>query len=143
MSESKRRKVSIDFSKDPGVTKQSFKDECDINKILAKFQKQGVVTHVNNHSGSYSDIGYLDFTEAMQTVTRAQSMFNDLPSHLRKRFGHDPVEFLTFIQSEQPDDRREAVRLGLKAPESIQDLENEEPVTQQPGEAGPPVPGAD
>ena len=39
----------------PSMTKQSFKDECDINKIMAKFQKTGAIEHYAKHAPSYGD----------------------------------------------------------------------------------------
>ena len=34
-------------------TKQSFQKECDINAIMAKYQKTGAITHFNKHQQQY------------------------------------------------------------------------------------------
>lgn len=109
-----KRFIDYNFDEEEGLTKQSFKDECDINHILRKYQTQGVLTHVNNHSPRYHDVSGIDFANAIETATRAQQMFDELPSKLRKRFGHDPGQFLDFVQSDDPSDIDAAIDLGLR-----------------------------
>lgn len=113
-----QKTVSIDFSKTKSRTKQSHAKECDINQIMAKFQKTGIVTHLANYQGQYGDITSMDFKEAMDTVVRAQGMFDDLPSSIRNRFANDPTQFMDFIQNptNDPQIEAEAVELGLKQP---------------------------
>ena len=40
----------------PSLTKQSFKDECNINNIMSKYMKDGLIGHVNKHQGRYDDL---------------------------------------------------------------------------------------
>ena len=139
--EIKRRRVSLSCPEKERRTKQSFKQECDINHIMQKFQVTGTVTHVNNHHASYADCTGVDFTNAINTATRAQQMFDELPSSLRKRFGHDPAAFLDFVQSEDPGDRAEAARLGLipRPSDPVTILESAESGSPRvPGEEGHP-----
>lgn len=105
-----KQRVRLNFS-GTGRTKQSFKDECDINNILAKYQKTGLLEAVNKHQPQYGDVTGLDFQSAMVTIVTAQQMFDDLPSSVRKRFANDPQSFLEFVNN--PDNRPEAVKLGL------------------------------
>ena len=119
-------RVRIGFDPEKGRTKQSHKDECDINQIMARFQRTGAITHFNKFSAHYEDLTGFDYTEAMQQVAEAQSMFNELPSSLRDRFQHDPANFLDFVQN--PDNATEARELGLLSEDSQAGL--------------PPVPGA-
>ena len=37
------------------MTKQSFADECDINNIMKRYIKDGVVNHLNTYQGNYGD----------------------------------------------------------------------------------------
>lgn len=92
-------------------TKGSMQDECDINKIMLKYQKTGAVSHLNRHGADYGFASGLDFSESMRVVTDAQAMFDDLPSSVRARFGNSPSEFLDFVQD--PENQDEAVKLGL------------------------------
>lgn len=96
---------------EPTKTKQSFKNECDINNIMAKFQKTGVITHLNQNSAQYGFAPAVDFSTALQLVAAAREQFAGLPSKVRARFNNDPGEFLAFC--EDPDNRTEAAVLGL------------------------------
>ena len=46
-------------------TKQSFKKECDINVIMAKYQKTGAITHFSNHQQQYGIADGQTFQDAM------------------------------------------------------------------------------
>lgn len=94
------------------LTMQSMAAECDINNIVSKYQKTGLLDHVQKHGPQYGDMSSShDFTEAMNLVTEAQSMFEELPSSIRKKFNNDPTEFLDFVA--EPENRDEMVILGL------------------------------
>ena len=86
-------------------------DECDINKIMAKYQKTGAIAHVNKHEANYGFATGQDFLEAMTTVTIGQEMFDDLPSKVRNRFANSPAEFLKFVQDAK--NKKEGQELGL------------------------------
>ncbi len=103
-------KVSIIFA-EKGRTKQSFKDECDINNIMAKYQKTGAIAHLNTHGAEYGFATSQDFASAMRTITIAQDMFDGLPSSIRNRFANDPGQFLDFVQD--ADNKKEGQDLGL------------------------------
>lgn len=102
----------------PSMTKQSFKDECDINKILARYQQTGVLDFANKYEPQYADVTSIDFTTAMNQVALAQSMFDDLPSSLRARFRNDPSLFIEFIDN--PANHQEMRELGLLKPQEGQ-----------------------
>lgn len=102
--------------KKPSVAVQAQAKECDINNIMRKFDKTGVIEHVGNHGPSYEDApSYDDLHEAMNLVTHAQSMFAELPARIRAKFANDPAEFLEFV--DDPDNRSEMALMGLIAPE--------------------------
>lgn len=101
---------AIDFRPDTslsfvgaGRTKQSFKDQCDINFIMGRYLKSGAVDHLAKHGGQYGDVSPLSFHEAMNIVSTAEQMFNDLSSDVRKRFANDPARFLDFVQKRDSD----------------------------------------
>lgn len=103
------------------MAQQHFKDECDVNNILRKYETTGLLTHVANGTPSYGDFSsVLDFQHAQNILIAAQDAFDALPASLRKRFDNDPAVMLEFI--ENPDNREEAEKLGL--------------VNKQPAEAG-------
>ncbi len=105
-----RERHQINFP-DQGRTKQSFRDECDINNIMAKYQKSGLLDFVNNHQAQYGDATGVEFQAAMELVVRGQELFDALPSSVRKRFDNNPEEFLEFVND--PASEAEAIKLGL------------------------------
>ena len=101
----------------PSLTKQSMMQECDINFIINKFQKTGVIDHERTYKGDYGEFESIDFHDAMNMVAEAQSMFETVPSSIRKEFDNDPGKFLEFVQNEENKPRM--LELGLLAPEYI------------------------
>lgn len=80
-----------------GRTKQAFKNECDINAILAKYQKTGTITHLNKHQAFYGTQPQIDLLEAHAAIDRAKKVFADLPSNVRKEFDNNLGKYLAFI----------------------------------------------
>lgn len=130
------------FFKKKGRTKQAHADECDINQIMAKFQETGAITHANNHQANYDFVSGLTFTQSMEIVTTAGRMFDELPSSLRKRFNHDPAQYLTFVQD--PANLDAMGDLGLLTPEAtaarIVAIKATEALSTPPI-VDPPIPG--
>lgn len=128
------------------MTKQSFKKECDINNILAKYRKTGMIDHIRENNGQYVDVPEsFDYHGAMNIVAKASSMFEELPSDLRKKFDNDAGAFLDFVNN--PENADAMCELGLMKP-----AEPEQPVLSEadqgvsPSQAEAPVPadkGAD
>lgn len=106
-------KTAISFP-NATMTKQSFKDECDINTILLKYQKTGFMDPAMVRArGSFGDFtSYDDYHSSLNQILEAQDAFEALPSSMRKRFGNDPGELLAFL--EDPANNEEAVKLGLR-----------------------------
>lgn len=111
-------------------TKQSFKDECDVNAIMRRFEKTGIIEHVNRFQGNYGDFTQVpeNYHAAVNQVIAAQGMFMTLPARVRARFANDPGNFLAFM--DDPANQEEMIALGLatRRPEAA------EPPTVQPPE---------
>lgn len=124
-----------------GVTKaqQQFKDDADINSIMRKFQKTGAITHVAAHRPQYDVATSITLHEAMNIVTKADTMFQDLPSSLRERFA-TPDNFLDFVQN--PDNEQEAHELGLALSPEAQAVADQRtpPAPEAPPEPTPAEP---
>nr|UXQ88154.1 MAG: internal scaffolding protein [Microvirus sp.] len=112
-TERKYPRVQVQFTK-PSMTKQSFKDECNINKIMDKFQKSGALNHYAKHAPTYGDTTGVDYHDALNIIADANTMFEELPSSIRKRFDNDPETFLKFVEDDKNSE--EMVKLGLKHP---------------------------
>lgn len=107
----------VDFF-EPTLTKQSFRDECNINNILAKYINTGQFAHVNARNPRYIDcVGVQDYQAALDLVDATQAQFDALPSKIRARFANDPEQLLAFL--DDPKNAAEAAELGLvKTPDS-------------------------
>ncbi|AXL15151.1 internal scaffolding protein [Microviridae sp.] len=127
--------VQLDFSGSVDRAKQSMKDECDINLVLNRYAKTGLLTPVMKQPPVFLDVSEMgDYQAAMANVFRAKEMFLQLPAELRRRFSNDPSIFLDFCSD--PDNLEELQDMGLvKAPEKAP----EEPVTEDPPAADPPT----
>ncbi len=91
-----RQAVRISFPK-TGRTEQSHKRACDINSIMAKFQKTGAIEHLAKHPPKYGDVSGADFTAAQVLVAQHKSVFEELPSQIRSYFENDAANYLNFV----------------------------------------------
>ena len=99
-----------------GRTKQSFRDECDVNKIMKKFKKAQGVAFLDRYqgylSGQFGDFSeVVDYRTALEQVRQANTVFDRLPAVVRKRFGNDTAAFLDFVHD--PANAGELVKMGL------------------------------
>ena len=96
---------------DPSLAQQHFKEECDINTILQKFNITGLLPE-NPLSPRYGDFtGISDYHTALNRVIAAQEEFDGLPANIRSRFDNDPSKLIEFL--ENSENRPEAEQLGL------------------------------
>jgi len=121
------------FSK-PSLTKQSFRDECDINNILRKFNVTGELP-VGSVQPQYGDFsGITDYQSALNAVMAAQDSFLALPAKVRSRFDNDPAYFIEFASDEANKDEMKA--LGLLRHETALAVVSSpsEPVSGEPAQ---------
>lgn len=104
-------RVALSFPENSRWTKQSFRDECDINNVMGRYMSTGEMPVINQQAPQYLDVSGLDYQHAMEFVAGAQSLFNEMPSDIRNRFGNDPALFLDFCNDEK--NRPEMAEMGL------------------------------
>lgn len=110
--------LHFDDQVEPSKTQQSFKDECNINNIMAKFRKSGEMAHLNTREPTYGDFSTgLDYQAAQNRVLAAQGDFDSLSAEIRARMHNNPAELLTFVAD--PENLEEARSLGLIAPAEL------------------------
>lgn len=136
-----RRSVSIDdFS--PSLTEQAHKNQCDIHRIIGKYKKSGLMTHVNAMEGKYADYpNSLDFQLMQVKIATAKSMFETIPSHIRAKFKNDVGQFLDYVTN--PENRQEMIELGFKPehlPDEVVAEPQPEPEPEPAPEPEPPAP---
>ncbi len=116
-----------------GRAKQSMKDECDINVIMAKYLKTGQISHGQTMTGDFADADSVSFHEAMNIVTEAEQAFMTLPAKARQRFANDPAGLVDLCQD--PERREELVELGLLDP--LEEPEAPAAAAEPPAPAAP------
>lgn len=100
--------------KEPTMTVQSEKDNCDINVIMNRYATCGTPLpyRTDGVQPVYADVSQLgDYMENYQRCKQAEEMFNALPSALRKELDNNPANLLAFIQDNA--NRERCVEYGL------------------------------
>lgn len=100
------------------LTKQEFKDECDINLILSRYRDAPPRAWGTPPTLRYGDFAEApDFLGAQVLVKQSEEQFLSLPAKVRERFANDPVRFLDFVHD--PANLAEARELGLLKAEAV------------------------
>lgn len=101
----------------PSLTQQHFKDEADINKIIARYNRTGVLVDPTTPRsgdalfGDFSEVK--DFSDAQNFICMAKEAFMELDSSIRRRFHNDPAELIAFLND--PSNIEEGRKLGIYA----------------------------
>lgn len=93
------------------TTEQHHKDECDVNKIVRKYDKTGLLQHVTRIEAQYGDVSGVEYKRMQDQIKSAQSEFMLLPAKIRKRFGNNFMNLIEFM--DDATNRDEAIELGL------------------------------
>ncbi len=99
-----------------GRTKQCFADECDIDKIMARFDKTQTISHVAKYEGTYADFSDFDFHGHLNKMNEGQAIFDDLPAELRQEFGQSPAKFFEYVNDPANADQLQKKLTGLAKP---------------------------
>ncbi len=100
-----------------GRTKQSFRDECDINKIMQRAARSGTISHLEKYEGVYADFSDFDFHEHTRKLTQGREVFDALPAEVRREFSQSPADFFEYVND----------------PKNINDLAKKLPGLAKPG----------
>lgn len=107
-----RKRVTHTFKHCDMLTEQHHAAACDINLIIKKFVKTGVLPDGVVRKPLYLDLSQpFEYADALQKVIDADNAFMSLPAVLRERFDNDPEKFLDFATD--PANLKEMVDLGL------------------------------
>lgn len=99
-------------------TQQNMASETDVNAIMRKYEKTGILSHVARYAGQYGDFSAVpDYKTGLEMIMAADEMFASLPARIRDRFGNDPAQFIAFAQD--PENLDEMRKMGL-APEQAE-----------------------
>lgn len=101
------------------MTKSEFAAECDINLIMARYERTGILPEdalaAASRFGDFSQVP--TFQEMQDRVIAAHELFDALPAAVRKTFDNDPGEFIAAADSEEG--RKVLISLGLGNPDSL------------------------
>lgn len=89
----------------PSLTVQDEKDETDINYIVNKYAdgQKGIVTLDLGDSSQYAFLQFGDatlpgdYSTALELVSGVREEFYTLPSYVRAKFDHDPLNFINHL----------------------------------------------
>lgn len=118
------RRVSISFTDSVQKAAQEFKEDVNINSIVAKFKKSGLLGDPERlKMARYGDLTQVpDYAEMMNRVIAAREAFLSLPPELRAKYDNDPGKLIKGLQSKEGQEL--AVKLGLavkREPEAAND----------------------
>jgi len=105
---------AINFATALDRTHQEFKDECDINVLMRRYEATGVMPQPwkSPPVAQYGDFSEApDYFEAQRILATARDQFSGLPSRVRARFNNDPAQLLAFVHDDA--NLEEARKLGL------------------------------
>jgi len=118
----------------PSRTKQSFRDECDINNILRQFNVTGQLP-IGSVQPQYGDFsGITDYQSALNAVMAAQDSFLALPAKVRARFDNDPALFVEFASDEANKDEMRSLGLIREETATAVVSSPSEPVSGEPAQ---------
>lgn len=121
-------------------TKSEFAKDCDINLIMARYKKTGLLPEsARAAAAQYGDFSELPtFAEMQERTMAANELFAALPATVRKQFDNDPGQFLAAADTKEG--RELMVKLGLGKPVEAQPPSQPDSSSSGPAAAPAKVP---
>ena len=108
-----KKDFALDQKGEPSLTRQSEADQCDINKIMERFDRTGQLPVSLKAQPQYGDARTVDFQTAKQIVIDAEKAFKELPAKARQHFGHDPENMLKALSDTSEGNAKKLIELGI------------------------------
>lgn len=121
-----RERVQTKFTGE-SLTEQHHKKSCDINNIMAKYQKTGLIDHMATHQGTYGDVSGADFQNAQNLVAEQKSIFHELPASVRAEFDNDPANYLDLVMTDEGIEQLQEILNPAPEPEESLETLSEPP----------------
>ncbi len=122
----------------PSEVREAFKDEADINNIVARYQKTGQMP-LNADEARFGDVSdFRDYKAALDFVREARDNLRDMPEEARGQYQADPDGFIEAL--EEATTRDDLVALGIvvdpeEKPPAKPALKPAEPAVEPPAGA--------
>ena len=96
----RRKRFQVFTKKQKTRTQQQFAKDVDINTIVSRFEKTGIIKHLNPARPNYGFAPAITLHQAYEQIRYAKETFLSLPSEVRDEFDNDPVKFVEFIEDD-------------------------------------------
>ncbi len=105
------KRISVTVGGGETMVRTAFQDECDVNRILARYKTSGVLPLMDSQA-VYGDVSeYTDFKEAVDFANDAMDRVENLPERAREQLLADPVGFFAAVRA--AENRDDLVAIGL------------------------------
>lgn len=112
----------VEIPPEEDLTQQHFEKECNINSIVANYQKTGALPTAMIRDVQFGEIGP-DLMSSLNKIKEAKEQFQRLPAKIRDHFQNDPDKFLVFLND--PANYEKAVKLGIVEERKIEKTEKD------------------
>lgn len=85
--------------KGDSLTEQNHARSCDINTIMMRYEKSGVIDHISKYEEQYGDVSELDYKRSMDIIAKANSEYEALPAYVR-----DTLKIEQYLELMQTDE---------------------------------------
>lgn len=100
--------------KDESRTVQDEAEDADINVLVKRFGLLGAIKPLDRIPINEDFEGVFNYQDALDKLRAADDQFMTLPAEVRRRFDHDPGEFIEFCSN--PANLPELEKMGLTKP---------------------------
>lgn len=105
------------------LTQQHMKDETDIRKIIDKYDRTGLIGHVQRGVAQYGDFSEInEYREALDIIANANATFAELPAVIREKFANDAGAFLEFATNPENLEEMQVMGLAPKPEPKVSDV---------------------
>ena len=120
--------IVLDCSDLPSLTRQEFAADCDINNLMAQFEKTGILPVNSYGEPRYMDVSDVpDLHRAHAVLHEATASFMALPATVRREFDNDPIKFVEYAQDPKNIDKMREWKLA-PPPEAVPPIQKVEVV---------------
>lgn len=126
-----------------GRTKQSQKNETDINMLLERASRSDSLSHLDKYQPLYGDYAGYDFEKHINTITAGQGIFEQLPAEVKREFDQSAQKFFEYVTDDKNKERLpqllpKIANRGDHFPTTTILAPNIVPVEQEPNEQAKP-----
>lgn len=114
------------------MTQQQFKEDSDINHIVAKYMRGDDISRYQRHV-EYVGEDFptsMELTEAENIIARARGYFDNLPAEDRDKFDNNPQGWLDYIND--PRFESEHIQKGYRIPKPQQPDQSQREIHAEP-----------